>query len=197
MDSKKLKIAYIIPGYNESHSKQRGYNKIAKLFEESGVTPVRVEIDWKHSDPKCFTDYTEQFLKVYKKQKNTETYVLGFSYGAMVAFLTAAKTKPKALILCSLSPFFEEDLIDLKPAWVRWWKKNFTESDYSFTKTASKIKSKTYLIVGEKEDKSCIIRAKDAKKKIQDSHLSIAKGAEHKVGQEEYLKAIKSVISKL
>jgi len=197
MDSKKLKVAYIIPGYNESHLKQRGYNKVAKLFEESGITPIHIEIDWKHSDTKCFTDYTEQFLKVYKTQRNTETYILGFSYGAMIAFLTATKTKPTALILCSLSPFFEEDLVDLKPAWVRWWKKNFTESDYSFTKIAQKIKTETFLIVGEKEDESCIIRARDAKKKIQDNHLSIAKGAEHKIGQEEYLKMVKNVISKI
>ena len=196
MDSKKLKIAYIIPGYNESHLKQRGYNKVAKLFEGSGITPIHVEIDWEHSNPKRFVDYTEQFLKVYKKPKNTETYILGFSYGAMIAFLTASKTKPTALIFCSLSPFFEEDLVDLKPSWVRWWRKNFKESDYSFTKIAPKIKSKTYLIVGEKEDESCIIRAKDAKKKIQDSHLSIAKGAKHKIGEQEYLEAVKRLISK-
>ncbi|MEI6479995.1 MAG: hypothetical protein WCO12_00525 [bacterium] len=197
MDSKKLKIAYIIPGYNESHLKQRGYNKVAKLFEESGVTPIHVEIDWKHNNPNRFDDYTEQFLKVYKNQKNTETYILGFSYGAMIALLTATKTKPKALILCSLSPFFEEDLINLKPAWVRWWRKNFIESDYSFTKIAQKIKTKTYLIVGEKEDESCIARAKDAKKKLQDNHLSVARGAEHKIGQEEYLEVVKRLVSKL
>ncbi|MES2470845.1 MAG: hypothetical protein V4526_01265 [Patescibacteria group bacterium] len=191
------KIAYIIPGYSESHLRQRGYHKVAKFFEERGIEPVHVDIEWKKNNPKRFSDYTEQFLEIFKKPKCTEVYVLGFSYGATTAFLTASKTKPKALILCSLSPYFEEDLIYVKPSWVRWFRKNFVESDYSFTKLAPKIKTKTYLIVGQKEDESCLLRAKDAKKRLSDSHLTLAKGAEHKIGQKEYLETVRKVISKL
>ncbi len=191
------KTAYIIPGCFESHLRQRGYNKVAKFFEEQGVHPIHVDIDWKKHNPKRFTDYTKQFLETYKKLKGSKVYILGFSYGSVVAFLTATKTKPTALILCSLSPYFEEDLSTLKPSWIKWFRKNFVESDYSFTKLAPKVKTKTYLIVGDKEHKACMTRAKDAKKKLSDSHLTIAKGAEHKIGQEEYLKTIKKVISKL
>jgi esterase/lipase len=191
------KVAYLIPGYCESHLKQRGYNKVAKIFEEHGIQPIHVDISWRQNSPEKFSDYTKQFLSVYKKDKNTEVYILGFSYGATIALLTANDTKPKGLIICSLSPYFEEDLKDLKPAWVKWWRKNFTESDYSFTKLAGKVRSKTYLIVGDKEDKSSLNRVKDAKKKILNSSLIIAKGAKHKIGQAEYLTAVKRVISKL
>lgn len=191
------KIAYIIPGYNESHLRQRGYSKVAKFFEDQGVEVVHVDIDWNYKSVKKFSDYSEQFLSVYKKPRGAEVYVLGFSYGATVAFLTAAKTKPKALILCSLSPYFEEDLNGLKPAWVKWFRKNFTESDYSFTKLAPMVKSKTHLIVGNKEPEVCSIRAKDAVKKLLDAHLNIAKNAEHKIGQKEYLETVQKVISKL
>lgn len=191
------KIAYIIPGYCESHTRQRGYNKIAKLFETQGIEAVHVDIDWKRKSPEHFSDYAEEFLKVYKKPKGAKVYVLGFSYGATIAFLTAPKTKPDALILCSLSPYFEEDLKDLKASWVRWFRKNFTESDYSFKKLAPKVKSRTYLIVGDKEDKACLVRAKGAREGILGSSLSIAKGAEHKIGQKEYLDAVEGVISKL
>lgn len=191
------KIVYIIPGYCESHLRQRGYNKVATFFEEQGIEPIHIEIDWERGDPKRFSDYAKQFLDLYKKPKATQVYILGFSYGATVAFLTAIKTKPDALILCSLSPYFEEDMKDLKPAWVRWFRKYFTESDYSFTKLASKIKTETYVIVGEKEDKSCHVRAKDARKKLSNSLLTIAKGAGHKIGQKEYLETIRKVISKL
>ena len=114
-----------------------------------------------------------------------------------MAFLTAAKLKPDALILCSLSPYFEEDLEDLKASWVKWFRKNFTESDYSFTKLAPKVKSRTYLIVGDKEDRACLVRAKGARNDIADSSLSIAKGAEHKIGQKEYLATVEKVISRL
>ena len=191
------KVAYIIPGYCESYLKQRGYNKIAKFFEEQGIEPIHIEIDWKKSNPERFSDYTKQFIDLYKKPKRGKVYVLGFSYGATVAFLTAAKLKPDALILCSLSPYFEEDLEDLKASWVKWFRKNFTESDYSFTKLAPKVKSRTYLIVGDKEDRACLVRAKGARKDIADSSLSIAKGAEHKIGQKEYLATVEKVISRL
>ncbi|MFA6094741.1 MAG: hypothetical protein WC757_02530 [Candidatus Paceibacterota bacterium] len=191
------KIAYIIPGYGESHLKQRGYNKVAKFFEARGVTPIHVEIGWGRNKPERFSEYAEQFLKQYKKQKGVETYILGFSYGATLAFLTAHKTKPKAFIFCSLSPYFEEDLIHLKPSWVKWFRKSFTESDYSFTKLALKIKTRTYLIAGDDEGKEVMSRAKDAKRKLCDSSLAIARGAKHKIGQEEYLKTIRRVISKL
>lgn len=114
------KIAYIIPGYCESHLRQRGYDKIAKFFEERGIEPIHVEIDWEKNKPKRFSDYTKQFLDLYRKPKGTKVYILGFSYGATIAFLTASETRPKTLILCSLSPYFEEDLVrDMKPAWVR------------------------------------------------------------------------------
>lgn len=174
------KIAYIIPGYRESHLRQRGYNKIAKFFEERRIEPIHVEIDWEKNNSKRFSDYTKQFLDLYRKPKGTEVYILGFSYGATITFLTALKTKPKALILCSLSPYFKEDLNGMKPAWVKWFRKNFVESDYSFTKLASNL-----------------TRAKDAKKKLVNSHLSIAKGAKHKIGQKEYLETVREIISKL
>lgn len=191
------KIVYIIPGYCESHLKQRGYNKIAKFFEECDIESIHVEIDWKKTIPERFSDYAKQFVDLYKKPKGAKVYVLGFSYGATIAFLTAAKLKPDVLILCSLSPYFEEDLGDLKVTWVKWFRKNFIESDYSFAKLAPKIKSQTYLIVGDKEDKACLVRAKDAKKKLPGSSLSIAKGADHEINQEEYLVAVKRVISKI
>lgn len=191
------KIAYIIPGYCETHLKQRGYKKVAKLFENTGAEVVHVEIDWKRKSPERFSDYAKQFLVQYKKPKNGEVYVLGFSYGATIAFLTAAKTKPDALILCSPSPYFQEDLANLRASWVRWFRKNFTESDYSFAKLAPKVKSKTFLVVGDKEDKSCLARAKDARRRLLNSSLIVAKGAKHNIGQKEYLSAVRRVISKI
>ncbi len=190
------KVAYIIPGYGESHLRQSGYNKVAKFFKEQGITPIHVQINWKYKKPARFEDYVKQFLKVYKKPKGTEVYILGFSYGAIIAFLSAVKTKPKALILCSLSPYFKEDQKNLKPIWIKWWRKNFIESDFSFTELASKVKTKTYLIVGNKEPNHCLVRARDAKRKL-DARLSIAKGAKHNIGQKEYLQTVKKVILKL
>ncbi|MBU6500950.1 MAG: alpha/beta hydrolase [Patescibacteria group bacterium] len=192
------KIAYIIPGYGESHLRQRGYNKIAKFFEMRGIIPIQVDINWRVKKfGKMLTDYTKQFLKAYKKQEGVDVYILGFSLGATTAFLTAARTKPRALILCSLPPRFKEDSKNVKPAWIQWRRKNFSDRDYSFAKIAPKIKSKIYLLVGENEDRSYLIRAKDAKKKLKNANLTIVKKARHNISQKEYLAAVNKVISKI
>ncbi|MDB5259852.1 MAG: hypothetical protein JWN37_83 [Candidatus Nomurabacteria bacterium] len=192
------KVVYIIPGGGESHKRQKGYNKIAKMFEEKGITPIHVEIEWEdRKKSQNFSNYFDQFLKVFKKEKGTQIYILGFSFGAMIAYLTASKTKPKAFILCSLSPYFEEDMEKtIKVSWVKRWRKAFVDS-YSFAKFVSKVKSETYLLVGDKEDKSVLIRSKEAKKKIKYSRLTIIKGVKHNIGQKEYQEAIKKLINKL
>jgi dipeptidyl aminopeptidase/acylaminoacyl peptidase len=194
------KIAYIIPGHGESALKQRVYKKVGTMFESRGIKPVYVEIDWQYHNPARFKDFVAQFLKQYKKKKGDEVYVLGFSYGATITFLSESKTKPAGLILCSLSPYFSEDVEGFKPAWVKWWKKNFTESDYSFAKLAPKIKTPTSFLVGSEEGTGwgdSVKRAKDGKKLISNSTLKVIKGAKHNIRQKEYLEALEKFISKL
>lgn len=193
----KNKIVYIIPGYGESHKRQGGYNKVAKFFNAQGIKAIHIKINWHKQKPRSFENYVKQFLKQYKKPKNTKVYTLGFSYGAVIAFLTAAKTKPTNLILCSLSPYFKEDQRYLKPAWLKWWRKTFIESNYLFKEFTPKIKAKTYLIVGERESSVCLRRATDANKRISKSHLIIAKGAKHNISQKEYLRSIEELIVNL
>jgi len=191
------KVAYIIPGYEQSHLKQRGYNKVAKFFAARNITPVHVEIDWHGQQPATFQNYVDQFLAQYQKEKNTEVYILGFSYGALIALLSVSKLKPQAIILCSLSPYFTEDLAHFPEELLTWWRTNFVDSDYSFTKLAPRVKARTYLVVGDAEHPGTIARAKAAKKVIVESKLSIAKGAKHNISQKEYLETLEKLIAKL
>jgi len=191
------KIVYLIPGFGESHIKQKGWSKVAKLFEINGIEPFHINIDWDKNTPSRFSDYIKEFLEQFKKPKNAEVYVLGFSLGAMIAFLTATKTKPTAVILCSLSPFFEEDIVQFKPQWLTWWRKNFVESDFSFEKIAPYITMKTYLIVEDVDAKEIMRRARDAKRKLPNATLVIAKGAKHRIIQKEYMTALERVVKKL
>ncbi len=190
------KIAYIIPGYEESHLKQKGYNKIANFFKAKGIKPIHIKIKWDLKKPIDFEKYNQQFLKQFHKNKNQEVYVLGFSYGAVISFLTASQTKPKALILCSLSPYFIEDYKNLKPSWLKWWKKNF-KNEYVFKDYSGKISTKTYLIVGSKEDSCVHIRVRQAKKQIKNSLLVVAKGAKHNISQKEYLFHTEKLVNKV
>ncbi len=189
------KIAYIIPGFRESSLKQSGYKKIAEYLQVKNIESIQVEIDWKYQSPARFKDFLAQFLKQYKKPKpDTEVYLVGFSFGAVTAFLAEAKIKPKAMILCSLSPYFEEDLQKMRLSWKKWFGKNMTESTYSFDELAPTVSAKTHLIVGDQEYIECTRRARDARKKIKNSKLFIARGARHNVSQKEYLAAVKRAI---
>ena len=191
------KVVYIIPGYGETHLKQRSYKKIAQKYIAQGIEPIYVSIDWHKSTPENFDAYLQEFQSQYKKPKNTKVYVLGFSFGAIIAFLTASKTKPNGLILCSLSPYFIEDLPSLKPAWVKWFQDTFTKNTYSFHTYASKIKTRTYIVVGDKEGNECMTRAKQAKKEIKNSKLVVVEGGKHNINQKEYQAAIEKIIKTL
>ena len=191
------KIAYIIPGAGESYRRQKGYNKIGEFFKEKGIKPIQVEVDWHSKKSHQFEYWTSQFLKKYKKPKNTKVYVLGFSFGAVIAFLSEPKLRPDGLILCSLSPYFIEDHQKLPKAWLAWWRKNIKGSDYSFNELAPNVRSKTYLVFGDLEPSVVKPRMKAAKRMIKNSSLFMVRGGKHRISQKEYLDKVKKVIEKL
>lgn len=191
----KTRVAFIIPGYNYKPTR-REYKKIGQYFQEKGITPVGIGLDWKKPIPRNFDDYLQEFLAQAKKHRADEIYVLGFSLGAVTALLTAQKLKPKAIILCSLSPYFEDDWVNLKKPWLAWWRKHYKDLGILSDRVKG-LKIKSYLLVGSKEDKSCLLRAKSAHALLPQSTLKIVLGAEHKLQQEPYLKAVEKVIKNL
>lgn len=191
------KIAFIIPGYSESKKNNPAYNKIAGYFKAKGIQSVIVDMDWKY---KTMSDYVEQFKQAYyKNKKGAEVYFLGFSYGAMVSFISSAELKPKVQILCSLAPYFKEDFPYIR----EWWKRYIGQArlaDFhkiSFNELSKKISIKTIILAGDKEGKEVDRRVKDANKKIKNSQLIIIPKANHRIQQDEYLAEVKKVIKSL
>ncbi len=109
------KTFFIIPGF-----KQKAGNKsfvwLGNLLKDRGFEVVKVSICWERRTMK---EYVEDFIEVYKKYQSGENYILGFSYGAVIALLSANALKPKKIYLCSLSPDFKEDVSAMTP----WLKK--------------------------------------------------------------------------
>jgi pimeloyl-ACP methyl ester carboxylesterase len=190
------KVIYILPGYGEAGEDQ-GHEKLEAIFRAQGLTPIHVSIPWQKTKPERFPDYVKQFSAAYNRLKGVEKYVFGFSFGATIAFVAAAKIKPKGIILGSLSPYFIEDQKKLRPSWLRFWKENFADSDYSFNAIAPKIRSKVHLIVGDKEGPESMGRAKAGKKMIANSKLTVIKGGKHDAFQKKYLKAIEKIAATL
>src|SRR5688572_27819883 len=104
------KTIFIIPGYRHGPT-NKAYQSLAQILKSEGYEPIVVAIPWKKS---TISENTQHFLKTYNKTKAGKKYVMGFSYGAMIAFIAATKVDVEGLILCSLSPFFSEDVFHKK-----------------------------------------------------------------------------------
>lgn len=188
----KKKIAFIIPGYPYS-PRRKEYQTIASYFSKAGMEPVLINITWKTPTPRNFNDYLKEIARQTRAYKNCTIYLLGFSFGAILALLAAKKLKPKAIILCSLSPYFTDDIEALPTRWASWWKKHYKDK-LDFLKLTNGLNSKAFLLVGAKEHVSVRARAKTAHKQLRHSSLHTVPRVEHKLQDPLYLKAVQRII---
>lgn len=187
----KSKKVYIIPGYNES-ARQDCYVEIAALFEQRNITAIPVSIHWKY---RTFSNYVSQLLLQIQTTEHTPI-LFGFSFGAMVAFLASLLVSPEKLYLCSLSPFFKEDLLTAGDESVQVLGKKRTREmqKISLTERAAAITCPTTLLVGSEEDPAVIQRTKNASKLINHAELHIVEGATHSLSDPAYFNTLKKII---
>lgn len=173
------KLVFIIPGGGQS-VRQKGYKKITRFFKLRGIRPVPAHISWNY---RTMSDYIAEFLKQYEATRGKRVvYLWGFSWGAMIALITALKIKPAMLILCSLSPWFREDLLYVPLRWrKRVGKRRLQEfKQLSFRQVAKQVRCPTILVAGSTEKKELL-----------------AQGAKHNIAQKEYLETLEKIIDKL
>ena len=189
-------VAFIIPGRNHLPSSPE-YQEIARIFKEKGIAPILVLITWKGA---TISDCTKNFLEQYRKVNADKKYVLGFSFGAFIAFLASTQVKFEAQILCSLSPYFAEDLPHIK----KWWILSIGVKRYQAFKKhnnlelSKRINTKTFLLYGTSEGKYIIKRAMDTFKNLHTSkRLVEIMDVRHDIGNPKYIKAIRQVINSL
>jgi alpha/beta superfamily hydrolase len=182
------KTIFIIPGYKHRPD-HKAYKEIAKMFKKEGYHPISVKIPWKDS---TISENTQYFLKKYKKVTARKKYILGFSFGAMIAFLASTKVKTHGLILCSLSPYFKEDLINIDiTAKTPMTRLRYYDFSSLHCKSLSKqIKAKQILMLyGLNEEKSLIKRVRKTYNHIDSEYkyLMPIKETEHNIASKKYL----------
>lgn len=180
------RVAYIIPGYRENiHGKS--YRALSKHLISKKISPIFISIHWKN---RTMTSYVRQFLQQINLQTE-KFYIIGFSYGAMMALIASALLKPERLYLCSLSPYFKEDVKKLSISDYRLIGKKRAKdfNNYSFHKFVKKISCKTFLFAGTDELPSVLKRSKEAVDNIKGSRFASVRQGTHKV-DDTYLHAI-------
>lgn len=196
------KVLYIVPGFTENVDSRKGYKAIEKIFKSRGFLVRQVPIRWKYGTMFTYSKELEAYVGKYHKN-NEQVYLLGFSFGAMASLLVAKNVKAKAIILCSLSPFFKQDLKLIPKEWhTREGKvldrrrlESFRKID--FNRVVKDFRIKTFILYGSKEHKLCVRRAKETHKKIKQSELIPVKNAPHDIDHKNYLTAIKKLSKSL
>ena len=139
---------FIIPCFRHKPSDSQ-YKRMRNFFATKGLSIKLIYIHW---NQRIMSDYVYEFEQHYKKHKTQYNYVLGFSFGAMIAFISAQRLQPDRLYLCSLSPYFREDLKTLKPSWKKSIGKHRLQDfrRISAKQIAVKLKVRTVIFYGSK-----------------------------------------------
>lgn len=169
---------------------------LLKTIEAEGYKTVFVPITWERT---TIDNWLLDFKKVYAKYDPDSTILAGFSYGAMTVLLAAAERPPAELWLFSLSPWFAEDIPQLKKHWVdmRGKRRMASFGKLHFNQLAPKITSKTLILLGETEAKRwpvMVPRSHAAHTLIKNSRLVMAPGADHNITSPTYIQAISQAI---
>lgn len=184
-----------IPGFQEDLN-SRDYARPITAIREAGYAVEFVPVAWKRT---TIDEWLPEFERTYAAYDPKETVLAGFSYGAMVAFLAAAKRPPASLWLFSLSPYFAEDLPRIRESWLRYIGKRRVAafSRLSFAELAPQITAPTLVFVGEQELEKwpeMRLRPTEAARLIPDSRLFVVPDTGHAVDEPAYAEAIATAI---
>ncbi len=193
----KRKTIFIVPGYKHKPS-NKAYKIITSMLKSDGHRPISVSIPWKQT---TISENTEYFLKKYKRIRARNKYILGFSFGAMIAFLASTKVSASGLILCSMSPYFKEDLskVNSNDSVLR----RLRYEDFSKLNSAAlakEIKAKQILMMfGDKEEKSLIKRVTKTYRQLVTPYkrLITVRETDHNIGNKRYLHSIHHIFKTL
>lgn len=187
-------VAFVIPGYHHSPDRKI-YTDIIDSFEAKNITTFPVKISWQYHTMLFWVD---EFLKVYEANKGDRNILLGFSYGAMISFIASTKIDVDAQILCSLSPYFAEDLESLPHRWKKG-KRRIAEFEKIFAEDLTpQITADTFILYGTKEGEQIKKRAKETYHLLHsEKHLIPIAESKHDIGNPNYLNAIRKVIVQL
>lgn len=193
-----MKTFFIVPGFRMKAT-DREYSWLVDFLKNKGFKVVAVPVHWNH---KALSENAEEFVDFYNKNKSEINYVLGFSYGSVITFITASILKSKKIFLCSLSPDFTEDRSSMDKSSIRYiGKKRFDDTkNRSAIKLAKELKVPTVLFYGEKEGiqyPQLKKRAEETSKLASKTKLLIVKNSPHKIDFPSYIDAIKKELINL
>ena len=117
--------------------------------------------------------------------------------GAMVACIAATRFHVQQLFLCSLSPYFKEDLSHLTHDDINTLgqRRIADFNNYSFPEIAARITCETLIFAGSAESSVLIKRCEIAAREIENARLITIRGVEHSISDPRYRKTLEKAIA--
>ncbi|MGB8816173.1 MAG: hypothetical protein WCC74_03030 [Minisyncoccia bacterium] len=181
---------YIIPGFGES-LRDAPYLDFIEYLKSKKYNVVFYQPKWKWN---TIERWLEDFNKIIDKNYQNDSIILAFSLGAYIAVLSTKYHTFSKLILCSLSPYFSNDINFLpKIAEKILGRRRFT----AFRKQdfPNNTKTPAIFLCGSEEkdlfpngDKKYFDLWKGKKKRI------IVSNSDHDISNPNYVKEIKNLL---
>jgi len=189
MKSQKKKI-YIVPGFGES-TRMNNYREVIKLSRGKGLEVVSVKIVWDMD--KTMNDYLKEVSEQIPNL-NEDDYLLGFSFGAYIAYILSQKKIFSGYVFCTISPYFKENLKDIPQESKDYFGEDFMKS-LEFHKIHKGNKADAWFFTGEKDWELAIKMNKKASDKWGGkSSFGLVKDTGHELGAVNYIKEFKKVL---
>lgn len=192
-----MKTIFIVTGFRQKKDNPQ-FRWMRPFFKKLGYEVKMFAADW---DYHVMSDYVADFKQYYESNKEKTNYVLGFSFGAMIALLSAKDLKPNKLYLCSLSPYFKEDMKVLRPDWQRKIGSRRIQDfrNHSFKQAVKDVSAPTVVLYGEAEGEkfpSLKKRCEAADKSLEKSRLLVVPNAPHQIDHQDYVRVVQSLFKK-
>lgn len=170
------------------------FSWLVTFLEDAGAKVIKVPVKWNHN---TLSQNTDEFIDFFNGNKTGNDYVLGFSYGAIITFLSANVIKPRKIFLCSLSPDFVEDRSEMDKSEIKYiGKKRFADTaNRSAVELAQSLQAPSVVFYGEKEGErfpALKKRCEETAVLAKNSKLVVVKDAPHQIDFPSYVDAIKN-----
>ncbi len=177
---------YYIPGWGETKNFKYSKRIIQTLEKDKGVVPIKY-ISKKGTAP---SRNIKIILEQIKKPTKNDI-LIGFSMGALFAYILNTKIKFKKAIICSIPAILENDLDkfskkEVSKIFSSKEIKEFNQLKYT------KPKNLTIFIYGDKENKETIEKSKCLAKKFKCKSVVI-KNTKHELS-DEYIKVVSGLV---
>lgn len=197
-----MKTVFLIAGFwTHTSAATPGYfTDVIQSFDPTKYTVIPVPLTWAH---KTFSSYVVEFIEFYDRHKGTENIIVGNSFGAVAAFLAAPVVKPDLVVLCSLSPFFAEDLDQFKESYLlhRFGKRRLADMKQTLASSGAAAINKagvaTISLYGELEQQTSpplVRRVKQTATQLENNTLVEIKDAPHSLRDPVYIAGLQAVL---